>query len=81
MEPIKPPKVIKIYSLVKQSGLNFSPIGTISGPDYIGTGYFTTLQEAEHHRTLEVLKVSDGNKLQFHIYELEVPNPAYEGTE
>ncbi len=81
MESIKPPKVIKIYSLVKQSGLNFSPIGTISGPNYIGTGYFTTLQEAEHHRTLEVLKGSDGNKLQFHIYELEVPNPAYEGTE
>lgn len=77
MEPIRAPKMIKIYSLLKQNGMNFNPIGTISGPNYIGTGFFTTLQEAEHHRTLEVLKVANGGKEQFHIYELEVPNPAY----
>lgn len=82
MEPIRAPKTLKIYSLVKQNGMSFgSPSSSSSGATNIGLGYFTTLQEAEHHRTLEVLKVSSGGKEQFHIFELEVPNPAYESKE
>jgi len=78
MEPIRAPKTIKIYSLVRQNGMTFSPVSSSSsGSTNIGSGYYTTLQEAEHHRTLEVLKVSSGGREQFHIYELEVPNPAY----
>lgn len=82
MEPIKAPKTIKVYSLVKQNGLNFSMSSSSgSSGSNIGVGFFTTLQEAEHYRTIEVLKVSSGNRDQFHIYELEVPNPIYEGKE
>ena len=53
--------------------MSFSPASTTnSGAANIGTGYFTTLQEAEHYRTLELLKAS-ATKEKFHIFELEVP--------
>ena len=78
MEPIKAPKTLKIYALLKQNGMSFSPASTLSSSaTSIGTGYFTTLQEAEHYRTLELLKAS-ATKEKFHIFELEVPNPTYE---
>ena len=77
MEPIRAPKTLKIYALLKQHGMTFGPIASSSGTTNIGTGYFTTLQEAEHHRTLELLKAS-ATKEKFHIFELEVPNPTYE---
>jgi hypothetical protein len=43
-------------------------------------GFFVTLQEAEHCRTVEVLKDTTvgPTKPRFHIFELEVPNPVYE---
>ena len=79
MEPIKAPKVLKIYQLMRQTGMNFSNAATISTTN-LGSGIFPTLQEAEHNRTLEVLKdtTSGVNKPRWHIFELEVPNPAYE---
>jgi hypothetical protein len=77
MEPIKPPKIIKIYQLVKQTGMNFNYGG--SGSMGLGLGFYTTQQEAEHNRTLEVLKdTTTGPKPRWHIWELDVPNPAYE---
>jgi hypothetical protein len=76
MEPIKPPKVIKIYQLVKQTGMNFNYGG--SGTTGMGIGFYSTQQEAEHNRTLEVLKDTTTNpKPKWHIWELDVPNPAY----
>ena len=81
MEPIRAPKTIKIYSLVKQNGMSFgSPSSSSSGSTNIGLGYFITLQEAEHYRTLELLKAS-ATKEKFHIFELEVPNPTYEESD
>jgi len=79
MEPIKPPEVLKIYQLMRQTGMNFSPAAIVS-PTNLGSGIFATLQEAEHNRTLEVLKdtTSGVNKPRWHIFELEVPNPAYQ---
>ena len=79
MEPIAPPKTIKVYQLIKQSGMNLSNTGT-SGPQSLGVGFYPTQQEAEHNRTMEVLKdTSTGtNKPKWHIWELDVPNPAYE---
>lgn len=78
MESIKPPKVLKLYQLIKmnlQPSLNFSPAGN-SGGAFIGTGFFRTIEEAEFNRTLEALKDTDSNS--YHIFELEFPNPIYQ---
>lgn len=77
MEPIKPPKTLKIYQLVRQSGMTFSNSAT-STIHNLGSGFFLSQQEAEHHRTLEVLKEIGGSKNYWHIFELEVPNPIYQ---
>ena len=76
MEPIAPPKSVKIYQLLKQSGAHLMSAG-VSGPVSWGLGFYTTLQEAEHNRTLETLKNTDTVKPQYHIFELDLPNPAY----
>lgn len=76
MESIKPPKFIKIYSLVKQSGMYFSSAGS-SGTQSIGLGFYTNLQEAEFNRTAEILKDTNQGKDRYHVFELEVPNPVY----
>lgn len=78
MEPLQPPKNMKIYALLKQSGVQFTTVKTMSS-NSIGVGFFLTREEAEHNRTLEVLSDSSvGKKPQWHIFELEVPNPAYQ---
>ena len=65
--------------LLLQNGMNFATTGaSVSGSNYIGYGFYLTRQEAEHSRTLEYLKATtteNFNKL--HIFELDVPNPAY----
>lgn len=78
MEPIRPPKTIKIYQLIRQSGMTFSGCG--SGTGGLGVGFYSTLQEAEHNRTIELLKdtTTGINKPKWHIWELDIPNPAYE---
>jgi len=44
----------------------------------IGTGFFLTREEAEHNRTLAILAdTTVGRKPQWHVFELDVPNPAY----
>lgn len=80
MEPIKPPKTFKIYTLIKQTGATFSYTSGASGSTPVGLGFFVSQQEAEHNRTIEVLKdTSTGpTKPKFHVFELEVPNPIYE---
>lgn len=75
MEPIKPPKTIKVYQLVKQSGMSLTYGG--SGSVGLGLGFYSTQHEAEHNRTLEVLKDTSHPKPRWHIWELDVPNPAY----
>lgn len=77
MEPIDIPSFLKIYFLVKQQGMMFMPTGTTSA-NYLGTGFYLTRTEAEHQRTMEYLKITDNRESTFiHIYELDVPNPAY----
>lgn len=78
MESLKPPKTIKFYQLIKMGikpSLNFSSSGSASA-NYVGPGFYRTLEEAEHNRTIEALKETDGST--FHIFELEFPNPAYQ---
>lgn len=82
MEPIKPPKTLKYYQLLRmatKSGLNISTCGSIpaGSTNYIGVGFYTSLQEAEHNRTLELLKDTDAAFNSYHVFELEFPNPAY----
>lgn len=82
MEPIKPPKTIKIYQLIRQTGMSFTSAGSSSSSitASLGIGFYLSLQEAEQNRTMEVLKdTSTGiNKPKWHVFELEFPNPAYE---
>lgn len=77
MDPIKPPKTIKIYQLVRQTGISFTNTG--SGGTF-GLGFYPSLQEAELNRTMEALKdtTTGMSKPKWHIWELDVPNPASE---
>ena len=79
MEPIAPPKTVKVYQLIKQSGAYLMNTG-VSGQLSLswGIGFYATLQEAEHNRTMELLKNTDTPKPQYHIFELDIPNPAYQ---
>lgn len=77
MEPIKPPKTLQVYSLVKQSGMTFSYVGFGTTGPSIGPGFFLTQTEAEHHRTIELLKDTTSPRALYHVFELDVPNPAY----
>jgi hypothetical protein len=80
MEPLKPSKTIKIYQLIKQSGMYFMSAGS-AGTQSIGLGFYSNLQEAEFNRTSEILKSNSDQKEKFHVFELEIPNPAYTGAE
>jgi hypothetical protein len=77
MEPIAAPRTIKVYQLIRQSGLSLSNAGA-SAQISLGFGFYTTLQEAEHNRTMELLRNTDTTVPLFHIFELDIPNPAYQ---
>lgn len=73
MEGIPIPKTLTIYSLVKQTGMNFT-YGGFSSSSSLGIGFFLSEKDAEYQRTMEILK-DEGS--QYHIFPLTVPNPAY----
>ena len=76
MEPIKPPKTLRVFQLIKQTGLTFGYTGT--GTTGMGVGFYSTQQEAEHNRTLETLRdTTSSPKPKWHIWELDLPNPVY----
>lgn len=77
MQAIAPPKTLKVYALIKQIGLNFCPYTPPGSTTTLGSGFFMSLQEAEQNRTLAVLSDTGTLKQQFHVFELEVPNPVY----
>lgn len=79
MEPLKPLPTFKVYTLIKQTGLHMTYIYSGGGSNItFGPGFYSTRQEAEQHRTLELLKNTDGPGFsEYHVFELEVPNPAY----
>jgi hypothetical protein len=78
MEPLKPPKTFKVYALIKQTGVGLSYV-YVSTPSSIsfGPGFYSTRDEAEQARTFELLK-DNTNESKFHVFELEIPNPAYQ---
>lgn len=78
MEELKPPKTLKFYQLIKlstKSSFTLNPAGSAPASGYIGTGFYRTLDEAEHNRTLETLKNTEGDT--FHVFEISIPNPIY----
>jgi hypothetical protein len=79
MESLKPPKTFKVYSLIRQTGLLLNYVyvpGT--GATQFGPGFYATRDEAEHSRTLELLKDTATPRSNYHVFELEIPNPAYQ---
>ena len=78
MEPIKPPKTLKVYTLIKQTGLSLTYTGFDTSAPSVGTGFFLSQSAAEHHRTLELLKDTSTPRSQYHVFELDIPNPAYQ---
>ncbi len=77
MEPIKPPKTFRVYTLIKQTGLNMTYVYGTGASTTFGPGFYQSQQEAEQYRTLEVLKDTSSPRSIYLVYELEVPNPAY----
>jgi hypothetical protein len=77
MEPVKPPKTFKVYTLIKQTGLNMTYVYGAGAAVTFGPGFYQSQQEAEQYRTLEVLKDTASPKSNYLVFELEVPNPAY----
>ena len=80
MKPLDPPEFLNIYMLLMQSSgsMYFSPTGT-AGTVSMGSGMYASRDEAEKARTVAIL--SDKNNSIFHVFELEVPNPAYRKTD
>ena len=77
MEPIPIPKTLTVYTLIKQSGSMLNYIGTAyNQASCMGYGFFINKIEAEHQRTLELLK-EENTGVQIHLFELTVPNPVY----
>lgn len=82
MEPLKPPKTMKVYQLLRRSGMVHSTVASssmINGLS-LGSGFFMSQHDAEMHRTMEILKLSAGDNAEFFIFELELPNPVYKET-
>ena len=71
MEPLKPPKTLSVYMLLKRNGLALSTAVTSGSGIMMGSGFFTTLHEAEVHRTMEMLRISGTDNSEFFIYEEE----------
>jgi hypothetical protein len=78
MTPIPQPETIKVYQLLKMTGLQLIPAGTSTSG--LGAGFYTTLNEAEMNRSVEMLRDPGSTllKTSWHIFELDLPNPAYQ---
>ena len=52
----------------------------VSSPNTInyGAGFYGTRHEAEQARTFELLKDTTNPKPNYHVFELELPNPAFQ---
>jgi hypothetical protein len=49
-----------------------------TGATQFGPGFYASRDEAEHSRTLELLKDTATPRSNYHVFELEIPNPAYQ---
>lgn len=76
MRPLPVEPFIKVYMLLCQNGtyLNVTGFDPNGG---IGSGFFITRGDAEMYRTKELLGQKTDSTNKYHIYEIEIPNPAY----
>ena len=81
MLPLAPEPTLKVYMLLKQSGLSLIPTGYSSTNLPGSIGFYATRNEAEIARTHELLSLSKDAQARYHIYELDIPNVAYQPTE
>ena len=77
MQPIKPLPTFKVYAVLKQTGLNLTYVYGVGSNVTFGPGFYGTREEAEQLRTLELLKSTDTAHSEYHVFELEIPNPVY----
>ena len=79
MQSLEQPRTLKIYLLLRQTGLNLIPTGMPpSTTSSLGVGFYFTHTDAEYARTIAILNDTAANQSNFHIFELEIPNPAYQ---
>lgn len=78
MQPIKPQPTFKVYAVIKQTGLNLTYVYGTGNNVTFGPGFYATREEAEHLRTLELLKDTNTGFCEYHVFELEIPNPAHQ---
>lgn len=76
MRPLPVDPYLKVYMLVKQDGTYLYPTGFDSN-NHMGSGFFPTQNMAELMRTKELLAQKTESTAEYHIFELEIPNPAY----
>ena len=67
--------------LLKQTGLYLYPTGSSGSMPGLNSGFYITQDEAELQRTSQMLQLKPDDKSTFLIYNLDIPNPAYEGIE
>ena len=77
MKPLAPEPYIQVYMLLRQHGLYLSTAGYANNTLPGSLGFYPSRNEAEIARTHELLTNKDNN-YQYHIFELELPNPAYD---
>lgn len=77
MQPLKPAPTFKVYAVIKQTGLQMSYVYGSGSSVTFGAGFYGSREEAEQLRTLELLKKTDLAPSEYHVFELEIPNPAY----
>jgi hypothetical protein len=78
MRPLDAPEYLTIYMLLQQSAssMYFMATGTPSTPS-MGSGMYATRDQAEQARTVALLSEKNTPPNLYHVFELEVPNPAY----
>lgn len=62
--------------LLRQDGTYLNPAGYDANAG-LGSGFFITQSDAEMYRTKELLGQKPDSTAKYHIYEIEIPNPAY----
>ena len=77
MQPLKPQPTFKVYAVLKQTGLNLTYVYGAGSNVTFGAGFYGSREEAEQLRTLELLKDTATPKSQYHVFELDIPNPTY----
>ena len=77
MRPMPVEPFLKVYLLLRQNGTYLSPTGYDSSAG-LGNGFFLSRADAEMVRTREILALKSDNTDKFHIYEIEIPNPAHQ---